>query len=283
MANGSFSLIKCGEVEIAASCETQDGNQMEAYLPSTVLFFMQTGQLHIETGGQLHTIDRNNFGLLRKHTKCKFHKTWSNEEAGAKTYGFVLTNAYINRVVEKVSIPKSTRTTKTTFLSLQPTESLTTVMNFLIDHVDNDEDIDPVMVETKTEEALKALLIANEDAASIFREFSIAEIADLEKLMDHNFLYNIPLKELAIRSGRSLSSFNRDFRAIYNDTPHRWIMNKRLEYARYLMFTDHKRPSEVFLASGFEDLSHFSRSFKKKFNITPSQFFSKLPAKEGVS
>ena len=235
MANGSFSLIKCGEVEIAASCETQDGNQMEAYLPSTVLFFMQTGQLHIETDGQLHTVDRNNFGLLRKHTKCKFHKTWSNEEAGAKTYGFVLTNAYINRIVEKVPIPKSTSATKTTFLSLPPTQSLTTVMNFLIDHVDN-------------EEALQALLIANEDAASIFREFSIAEIADLEKLMDHNYLYNIPLKELAIRSGRSLSSFNRDFRAIYNDTPHRWIMNKRLEYARYLMFTDHKRHSEVFLA-----------------------------------
>lgn len=283
MANGNFSLIKCGEVEIAASCETRDSNQIEAYLPSTVLFFMQTGRLHIEIEGQSHTVERNNFGLLRKHTTCKFHKAWNSEENGAKTYGFVLTNAYLNKVIEKVPIPKSSRATRTTFLSFRPTESLTAVMNFLINHIDNEEDIDPLMLEAKTEEALQALLIANQDVASIFREFSIAEVADLEKLMDHNFLYNIPLRELAIRSGRSLSSFNRDFRAIYNDTPHRWIMNKRLEYARYLMFTDHKRPSEVFLASGFEDLSHFSRSFKKKFNITPSQFYSELPAKEGAS
>ena len=283
MAKGIYSLIKCGEVEIAASCEDRNGNEIEAYLPSTVLFFMHTGQLNIEVDGQQHTVERSKFGLLRKHTQCKFHKTWTCEEKAAKTYGFALTNNYLQKVIDKVSLPKTTSTTNTRFLSLEPTESLMTVMKFLANYIDNQEDIDPVIVEAKTREALEALLIANKEAAGIFREFSIAEVADLEKLMEHNFIYNIPLKELAVRSGRSLSSFNRDFRAIYNDTPHRWIMNKRLEYARYLMFTDHKKPSEVFLVCGFEDLAHFSRSFKKKFKMTPSKFYSEMNAREDVS
>ena len=102
MDRNYLRMIRCGEIEIAASCEDRDGNVMEAYLPSNVLFYMQTGQLNIEVDGNSYVVPKNNFGLLRKHTHCKFHKSWSSHESSAKTYGFVLTNEYLKKALKKL-------------------------------------------------------------------------------------------------------------------------------------------------------------------------------------
>ena len=89
--------------------------------------------------------------------------------------------------------------------------------------------------------------------------------------MRHNFQYNFSLKDFAEMSGRSLSTFNREFRALFNEPPHRWIMKQRLNKARELLVLTEKRPSEIYLELGFEDLAHFSRSFKKEFGKTPTE------------
>ena len=58
---------------------------------------------------------------------------------------------------------------------------------------------------------------------------------------------------------------------VFNETPHRWIMRKRLNYAHNLLLQGKNSPSEVYVQSGFEDLAHFSRAFKKQFGISPSK------------
>ncbi len=42
------------------------------------------------------------------------------------------------------------------------------------------------------------------------------------------------------------------------------------------MEAEYSKPSKVYLESGFEDLAHFSKAFKKQFSITPSDFFKSL-------
>ncbi|MGE8514401.1 MAG: helix-turn-helix domain-containing protein, partial [Chryseobacterium culicis] len=71
-------------------------------------------------------------------------------------------------------------------------------------------------------------------------------------------------------TGRSLSTFNRDFRKIFQTTPQRWLTQKRLELAFYHLSEKNKKPSDVFLEVGFEDLSHFSHAFKKQYGFAPS-------------
>jgi len=44
----------------------------------------------------------------------------------------------------------------------------------------------------------------------------------------------------------------------------------RLKNAHYLIEEKHQKPSEVYLEAGFENLSHFSRSFKEYFGYPPS-------------
>jgi len=48
------------------------------------------------------------------------------------------------------------------------------------------------------------------------------------------------------------------------------LQQRRLREAHYLITEKGKRPSDVYLEVGFEDLSHFSFAFKKNFGVAPS-------------
>ncbi|WP_394353324.1 helix-turn-helix domain-containing protein [Spirosoma aureum] len=57
---------------------------------------------------------------------------------------------------------------------------------------------------------------------------------------------------------------------MFNTTPEKCLQKKRLEQAYYLISTKKLSPSAVYLEVGFENLSHFSTAFKKKFGVNAS-------------
>ena len=278
METHRVNYIKTGNLQVAASCETQSEAITAAFYPVTLLLYTQVGQLNVKIEQQLFSIPKDSFGLLRKYTECSLFKTWDQGEPHAKTYVFALPNEFIRQAILKIDLPKDLQPVSERFIHLPNTALLDGLMKSLIAYVDEGADLAPSLVESKTFEALHALVSADKNLAGIFREFSRAERADLEKLMNNNFLHNISLQVLATESGRSLSTFNRDFRAIFNEAPHQWIKRKRILYARNLMVTKRKKPSEVYLEVGFEDLAHFSRSFKKLLHVAPAQFYQSLPS-----
>lgn len=99
--------------------------------------------------------------------------------------------------------------------------------------------------------------------------------ANLQKInlidfMNKNFIFNAPLERFAELSGRSLSTFRRDFIKEFGITPSTWLLSRRLEEAYRLIAEEKKKPSEIYLHLGFESLSHFTQSFKNKYSLTPA-------------
>ena len=90
--------------------------------------------------------------------------------------------------------------------------------------------------------------------------------------MESNFCYNLKIEEFAKMSHRSLSTFKRDFQNHYSKSPGKWLLSKRLDYAATLLVNNLSNVSQVAFESGFEDVSHFSRVFKQKFNQSPSRY-----------
>ncbi len=88
--------------------------------------------------------------------------------------------------------------------------------------------------------------------------------------MNRHYMYNVPAVQFARLTGRSLASFKRDFEKIFQTSPGQWLLQKRLEEAHYLIREKGRKPSDVYLDVGFENLSHFSRSFKQAFGVSPS-------------
>jgi AraC-like DNA-binding protein len=128
----------------------------------------------------------------------------------------------------------------------------------------------------KVKEGVKLLLLALPGLRNFLFDFSEPHKIDLERFMLKNYHFNIPIEEFAQLTGRSLAGFKRDFMRTFGVPPRHWLQDKRLNEAKYLMETKNKRPSAIYLDLGFESLSHFSHSFKKKFGMRPTLIIRNL-------
>jgi AraC-like DNA-binding protein len=116
------------------------------------------------------------------------------------------------------------------------------------------------------------LLLRNPVLKNFLFDFSEPHKIDLEAYMNQHFSYNIPLAQFAKLTGRSLSTFKRDFVKIFNSTPQKWLQKRKLEMAHFLISQKNRKPADVYLEVGFENLSHFSTAFKKEFGVNASAF-----------
>ncbi len=82
--------------------------------------------------------------------------------------------------------------------------------------------------------------------------------------------YSIP--ELATLCSMSPSTFKREFKLHYKDSPGQYFLRKKLEKSRDLLRASGESLSQVAFSCGFANLSHFSKAFKQQYQISPSQF-----------
>jgi len=97
-------------------------------------------------------------------------------------------------------------------------------------------------------------------------------LPSLSEMMENNYIFNLSLAEYAKICRRSLTVFKKEFAAIYATTPGKWLLVKRLNYARLLLQISRKRINEIVTESGFESTTHFSRAFKQRFGLSPLQY-----------
>lgn len=117
----------------------------------------------------------------------------------------------------------------------------------------------------KVQEAIAVLRAIDQEIDSVIGHFNEPGKIGLMDFMENNYMFNLPLEKFAYLTGRSLTTFQRDFKSVFNVTPQRWLTTKRLEIANYQIFEKKRKPSDVYFEVGFENLSHFSFAFKKQF------------------
>ncbi|MCU7549967.1 AraC family transcriptional regulator [Chitinophagaceae bacterium LB-8] len=105
-----------------------------------------------------------------------------------------------------------------------------------------------------------------------FDELCARAKPSIKEIMEANFFSNLSLNEFSRLCARSLSGFKREFMELFHTTPGKWLLEKRLEYSKYLLETTNLTIDEVCVESGFENRSHFIRVFKNKFSLTPGKF-----------
>ena len=94
----------------------------------------------------------------------------------------------------------------------------------------------------------------------------------IKEIMEANFFSHLSLEEFARLCGRSLSVFKEEFKNIFQATPGKWLLEKRLDYSRFLLETTVSSIDEICDVSGFENRSHFNRVFKNKYGLSPGKF-----------
>ena len=187
-----------------------------------------------------------------------------------KTVVMHLSVERLRKFYEKIEINNMAESTQKIFTySNHPL--LESCMASLIPYFDVDGEFPDELASLKIAEAINILRLINPEVDSVLGNFDAPGKIDLVSFMQRNFMFNMSLEKLGYLTGRSLSTFNRDFKKLFNTTPEKWLIDKRLELAYYHLAEKKKKPTEVYLEAGFEDLSHFSFIFKKKYGVSPNQ------------
>lgn len=147
---------------------------------------------------------------------------------------------------------------------------LESCLNSLIPYFEIQDSFPEHIASLKIIESISILREINKNIDSVLANFEEPGKIDLVNFMEKNYMFNMPLERFGYLTGRSLSTFNRDFRKIFQTAPQRWLTQKRLELAYYHLTEKKKKPSDIFMEVGFEDLSHFSFAFKKQYGFAPS-------------
>ncbi|RIV18625.1 AraC family transcriptional regulator [Fibrisoma montanum] len=122
----------------------------------------------------------------------------------------------------------------------------------------------------KMQEAVSILRALDKTVDGLLADFSQPGKINLADFMEKHYMFNMPMEKFGYLTGRSLSTFHRDFKKVFYTSPQRWLTKKRLDLAHYQLTEKKKKPVDVYLEAGFENLSHFSFAFKKQFGYAPT-------------
>jgi len=96
-----------------------------------------------------------------------------------------------------------------------------------------------------------------------------------KQIIEASLFSQINIDGLAQKTNLSVSSFKREFKKLYNDSPANYIKNKRLERAAELLLASDERITNIAFDCGFNDLANFTKSFHDKYGTTPTNYRSK--------
>lgn len=241
----------------------------EHFIPEHIFMFLAKGDVAGYDGDKKYTMKSGEYVLVRKNHLARYTK---QEDDGAfEKVVVVFEEAFLKQFQQKHQIKRTGTVAKGAFFELKKTELVPNFVRSLMPYYNDGHKIDSAFDLIKREELLLILLQANPDLVNILFDFGIPEKIDLEVFMNHNYKFNVGIERFAYLTGRSLSSFKRDFMRIFAETPNRWLVKKRLKEAHFLINKKKERPTDIYLDLGFEDLSHFSFAFKKLFGYAPTR------------
>jgi AraC-like DNA-binding protein len=234
------------------------------------LILQVSGQLILETSGQNISTDGGEMLLIGKNQLGTLTKTpipGSNYE----TIVISLQEDLLRKIVLEEKLESDRKYLGAHNILIPSNEFLRGYFQSIVPYARNSgAAMTDEMGILKVKEGVKLLLLALPELRNLLFDFSDPYKIDLERFMLGNFRFNVPIEKFAQLTGRSLAGFKRDFQKTFGSAPRQWLQHKRLTEAKHLIEMKNLKPSAIYLDLGFESLSHFSNSFRKKFGKSPT-------------
>lgn len=255
------------------SCIYNEYKEGTLFLKENMLLFIIEGTLNICYGKEKYSVCKNQMAYLKKDILFEYQTGIESGDNGKVEY--ILVSLKYELVKEFTKIAE---------LSFAVTEvSSPVTINMIDDRLLNYiNSLEPYFMEPKKVEAslIKIKLLELLFYLSGNNNKILEQVLDLREhfrnnittTVEDNIMNSLSLNELAVLSGRSLSSFRRDFLSIYNMPPSQWIREKRLKKAQEYLQSTTMTVTDICYTLGFESIAHFSRIFKSRFGYPPSGF-----------
>jgi AraC family transcriptional regulator, exoenzyme S synthesis regulatory protein ExsA len=254
---------------ILFSCKNLKAYANEQIVPELTLLYLESGTIELQFAHSKYVANAGSITLIRKNELVKSLKIPDENGQPCKSVNIFLTPEILKKHATQNKIELKNRFAGGSLIDVSNSKFIRAFFQSLLPYFSHPEKLTPALSSLKTTEAIILLLEYDQRLEEMMFDLTEPHKIDLKKFMNQNFTYNIPISEFARLTGRSLSTFKRDFKNIFNDTPERWLKDRRLEEAKLLIKIGQK-PVDVYYKVGFENFSHFSTAYKKKFGHNAS-------------
>jgi AraC-like DNA-binding protein len=259
---------------ILYSCTVLQKRGHEQFVEEHALGYILSGEVHFFTNKEVKIYKQGMIGLIRRNQLAKTIKVPPADGGEFRAINILLNQDILREYSAEKNITVSDIYKGPTMIELSPDPFIKSYFSSLVPYFDQPRQLSGSLAQLKTREAIELLLRHNPSLKDLLFDFSVPHKIDLEAFMNRNFTYHVSLSHFAKMTGRSLATFKRDFQKTFAQTPEKWLQQKRLERAHYLIAHKKQPPGSVYLEVGFENLSHFSASFKNYYGYNPSSILS---------
>src|SRR6476469_3031231 len=96
-------------------------------------------------------------------------------------------------------------------------------------------------------------------------------------LIDARYREPLDVKALARAAHLSPAHFSREFRRTFGETPHRYLLTRRLERAAALLRNTDRTVADICASVGLSSVGSFTTSFRRMFGATPTAYRRQRP------
>ncbi|SHO52290.1 helix-turn-helix domain-containing protein [Anaerocolumna xylanovorans] len=243
------------------------------FLEDHLLLFVQHGIYSVSYGGEIYTVHKNEMVLLKKAISIQYQKTEDPNDPCLLEYKMFFLKDDLLREFFKMANIKPKGPEAPVPISVKPVnELLAKYVESVEPYFKKPEEVDGNLIKIKLLELLYDLAATDENLMQQLMQLKQQARSDIPKIVEENILNPVSLNDLAYLSGRSLSSFKRDFQAIYNMSPYHWLRERRLERAKELLMNTSISVTDICFMTGFENTAHFSRAFKERYGSSPVSY-----------
>lgn len=248
---------------------------MQLYSKHTQIIFTLSGKRIQKHGDQTWVHSSEKGGIVKK---CAFLQELPADYSGWDTLVFYMKDDYLRFIFEEfrsyLSLSDLPEPNKEMVEMFEIDEQIRSCYTSFLPYFGNNKPIPESVLENKFKELLFNIFSNPKNKHILAYVLKIVDRyqTPIWEVMEENYKYDLKIQDFANLANRSLSTFKRDFKKHYQTTPGKWLTNRRLKRSKALLETTEKSIGQVAYECGFENVSHFSRVFKKKFNISPSVF-----------
>ncbi|WP_102407552.1 helix-turn-helix domain-containing protein [Parabacteroides bouchesdurhonensis] len=242
---------------------------------SHVLVYMYSGEIVIEEKGETTRLHKGECAFIRKDFSVQMTKqAWNGEQFKAIFLMFSpkFLRSFYNRL-DKNTLPKDAKRNKISLCKLPSNRpDIVSLFESMTPYFNSDIEPTEELLQLKMVEGMYVLLNTSKNLyASVF-DFTDPWKIDILDFLESNYMNDISMEEIANYTGRSLSTFKRDFKKCSTLSPREWLIHRRLEAAHELIRKGERKVSEICFEVGFKNLSHFSKIYKERYGISPKGY-----------
>jgi len=238
------------------------------------LVYVYQGEFVLETEGREVTIKPGESVFLKRDTRVNMIKQATEENPFRGIFMKFKRKAMreMFQKFERKELPKKADTDLTSVVKLPQTPAVKSLFQSLEPYFDSSVKPMEEIMNMKLMEGVYSLLEIDERFYPTLFDFNEPWKIDILEFLNENYMFDLSIEDIASFTGRSLSTFKRDFQKISDLPPQKWLIQKRLNAAHEMLREQNKSVTDVYIEVGFKNMSHFSRAFKRQYGIAPSNY-----------